>query len=75
MEDCGEGVEEGFRERGYSEGDKDRRKKRTGLFKQLRGESESTMAIGNKRECYRKYTSFVNICHNRTVYSGMAAFL
>ena len=47
MEDCEEGLEEGFRERGYSEGDKDRRKKGKGLLRKLGGESASTMAIGN----------------------------
>ena len=46
MEDCGEGVEEGFRERGYSEGDKDRRKKGKIFFRKLGGESASTMTIG-----------------------------
>ena len=46
MEDCGEGVEEGFRERGYSEGDKDRRKKGKGLLRKLGEESGSTMKIG-----------------------------
>ena len=45
MEECGEGVEEAFRERGYSEGDKDR-KRGKGLFRRLSGESDSTMTLG-----------------------------
>ena len=46
LEDCGEGVEEVFRERVYSEGDKDRRKKGKGLLRKLGEESGSTMTIG-----------------------------
>ena len=45
LEECGEGVEEAFRERGYSEGDKDR-KRGKGLFRRLSGESDSTMTLG-----------------------------
>ena len=48
MEECGEGVEDTFRERGYSEGDKDRNKRRKGLFRRLSGESDSTMTLGKK---------------------------
>ena len=48
MEECGEGVEEAFRERGYSEGDKDRKKRGKGFFRRLSGESDSTMTLGKK---------------------------
>ena len=48
MEECGEGVEEAFRDRGYSEGDKDRKKRRKGLFRRLSVESDSTMTVGKR---------------------------
>jgi hypothetical protein len=53
LEECGEGVEDTFRERGYSEGEKDSKKREKGFFRQLRmGEgklsrnSDTTMAAG-----------------------------
>ena len=66
MEDCGEGVEEVFRERGYSEGDKDRRKKGKGLLRKLGEESGSTMTIGRLMFLRATKKTYKSSCHTFT---------
>jgi hypothetical protein len=48
LEECGEGVEEAFREMGYSEGDKDRKERGMRFFRRLSVETDSTMTLGKR---------------------------